>query len=144
MSRACAGAACPAGKRFRLTEGALVDYTLEILERPGYLHFIVEGSNSREAVRAYLAEIVRVCMARDCRRLLIEERLAGPRLGTIDVYAIASGGTARAGHFTAIAYVDVFREGELMKFAEDVAVNRAVPLKVFATVADAERWLAKP
>ena len=28
-----------------------------------------------------------------------------------------------------------------MQFAEDVAVNRAVPVRVFATVAEAERWL---
>jgi hypothetical protein len=28
-----------------------------------------------------------------------------------------------------------------MQFAEDVAVNRAVPVKIFASLAEAERWL---
>jgi hypothetical protein len=41
----------------------------------------------------------------------------------------------------AIAYVDVNAQGSLMKFAEDVAVNRGVRVRVFGTVAEAERWL---
>jgi hypothetical protein len=43
--------------------------------------------------------------------------------------------------FKAIAFVDVNRQGDLMEFAETVAVNRSFPLKVFATVDEAERWL---
>jgi hypothetical protein len=30
-----------------------------------------------------------------------------------------------------------------MKFAEDAAVNRALPMRLFSTVAEAEKWLAK-
>ena len=41
----------------------------------------------------------------------------------------------------AMAYVDVNAEGDLMQFAETVAVNRGFPVKMFATVADAEHWL---
>jgi hypothetical protein len=43
--------------------------------------------------------------------------------------------------FNAIAYVDVNAAGDVMQFAETVAVNRAVPVTVFSTVADAEQWL---
>jgi hypothetical protein len=32
--------------------------------------------------------------------------------------------------------------GDLMKFAETVANNRGVPMTLFATVAEAEQWLA--
>jgi hypothetical protein len=39
------------------------------------------------------------------------------------------------------AHVDVYAEGELMKFAESVAVNRGVPVMVFASVGEAELWL---
>lgn len=116
-------------------------YKLSILERPGYLHFVITGTNSRETVEAYLAEVARECTARGCRRILVEERLEGPRLGTVDVFRIASGGISRTGRLAAIAYVDVFAEGGLMKFAEDVAVNRSVPVRVFASVTEAERWL---
>ena len=41
-----------------------------------------------------------------------------------------------------VAYVDVNAHGELMKFAETVANNRGVPMNLFASVAEAEAWLA--
>jgi hypothetical protein len=119
-----------------------MSYALSIFERLGYLHFVVTGINSRDIVEQYLEEIARTCAARGVARVLIEERLEGPRLGTTDVFSVASGGAARAAVlFKAIAYVDVNAAGGLMKFAEDVAANRAAPVKVFASVAEAERWL---
>lgn len=120
-----------------------MSYALEIREGPGYLHFVVTGVNSREAVEGYLAEVAQECARRGCARILIEERLAGARLGTVDVFAIVTGrSTQVAAQFDRIAYVDVHAEGSLMQFAEDVAVNRAVPVKLFATVGEAEQWLA--
>ena len=46
--------------------------------------------------RYLLEEILQECIARRCFRVLIEERLEGPRLGTLDVFAIASGGSSPA------------------------------------------------
>jgi hypothetical protein len=93
-------------------------------------------------VARYLEEIQRECAARNCFRLLIEERLVGPRLGTTSVFEIASEGTDRAhGRFKAIAYVDVNAEGNRMEFAETVAINRGLPIRVFSSVGDAENWL---
>jgi hypothetical protein len=87
---------------------------------------------------------MRECMARRAYRVLIEERLEGPRLGTMDVYQIAAEGADRAkGLFEAIAYVDVNAQGGQMKFAETVAVNRGLPVTVFASVDDAREWLLK-
>jgi hypothetical protein len=117
-------------------------YRLTITEKPTYLHAVVTGENTKENVAAYLEEVLRECGTRGCFRILIEERLEGPRLGTADVFALASEGSARAlGAMKAIAYVDVNAQGGLMRFAETVAVNRAVPVTVFATVAEAEEWL---
>lgn len=119
-------------------------YILTIIEKPTYLHAIVTGSNSKENVEAYLDELLRECVARERPRLLIEERLEGPRIGVADVYQIASEKSSPAlGHFLAIAYVDVNASGNLMKFAETVAVNRGLPIKVFPTVTEAESWLQK-
>lgn len=60
----------------------------------------------------------------------------------MDVFPIVSEGSSRArGKLEAIAYVDVNAEGTLMQFAETVALNRALPVTVFSTIADAERWL---
>ncbi len=117
-------------------------YELTIVQKPRYLHAIVTGRNSRENVAGYLQEVRRECAARGCFRVLIEERLEGPRLGTVDVYEIVSEGSSKArGTLTAIAFVDVNAEGDSMRFAEDVAVNRVLPVAVFSTVAEAERWL---
>jgi hypothetical protein len=89
-----------------------------------------------------MEEISRECRARNCFRVLIEERLEGPRLRTIDVFGIVSERSNKdRGMFKAIAYVDINTESDLMLFAETVAINRAMPVAVFSTVADAAKWL---
>ncbi len=117
-------------------------FTVTITQKPTYLHAVITGENSAENVRSYLKEIQRECKTRKCFRVMIEERLEGPRLGIVDVYRIVSEGTVRAlGQIEMIAYVDVNAEGDLMKFAEDVAVNRFLRAGVFSSVPDAELWL---
>ena len=118
-------------------------YELTIEPKPGYLHVIVTGNNTRENLVRYMEEVVRECTLRQCFRVLIEERLEGPRLGTLDVFEIVSSGSTRyLRTLKAMAYVDVnARSQEMMQFAENVAVNRAFPVRVFPTVLAAERWL---
>ncbi|MBS1235716.1 MAG: hypothetical protein H6R46_511 [Proteobacteria bacterium] len=117
-------------------------YKLTIDQKPTYLHVIVTGRNSRENVVQYLEQTLRECIARSCFRVLIEERLDGPRLGTLDVFQIVSEASSKAdGIVKAIAFVDVNAESNMMQFAETVAVNRGVPVVVFSTVAEAEKWL---
>jgi hypothetical protein len=117
-------------------------YKLTFHQKPTYLHAIVTGRDTRENVERYLEEIRRECIARNCFRVLVEERLDGPRLDTLDVFQVVSEGSSKAsGVYKAFAYVDVNAKGNLMQFAETVAVNRGIPLVVFSTVADAEKWL---
>jgi hypothetical protein len=119
-----------------------MSYNLTLVQKPAYLHAIVTGLNNKENVKRYLEEVLRESKNRGCSQVLIEERLEGPRFRTISVFQIASEGSRRAhGYFKAIAYVDVNAEGDLMKFAETVAVNRGLPVRVFSSVADAEKWL---
>jgi hypothetical protein len=119
-------------------------YQLTIQQKAGYLHAIVTGQNSKENVERYLEEILRDCQARNCFKVLIEERLEGPRLRILDVFEIVSQGTLQArGTLQSVAYVDVHAEGDLMNFAENVATNRAFPMKVFSNLADAEKWLMR-
>jgi hypothetical protein len=120
-----------------------MSYKLEITQKPTYLHAVVTGANTMENVIGYLKEIVRECEARQCFNVLVEERLTGRRLETWDVYQIASdSATIARGVLRKVAYVDVNAGGDLMKFAETVANNRGVPINLFATVAEAEAWLA--
>jgi len=117
-------------------------FDLKLEPKDDYLHAVVTGDNTREDVFGYLRELLRVCQQRHVTRLLIEERLTGERLGPVDVFDIASQGSSEAvGSLSTIAYVDVHAVGDAMKFAEDVAVNRGLRVRIFATVAEAEQWL---
>jgi hypothetical protein len=119
-----------------------VTYTLTVDQKPTYLHAVVTGDNSAQAVEQYMEELMRECTARGASRVLIEERLVGPRLGPFEVFSLVSKGTARYRQAVeALAFVDVNAEGSVMRFAEEVAVNRGFPVKVFPTVAAAEQWL---
>ena len=119
-----------------------MSYKLMITQKHKYLHAVVTGENNKENVERYLEELRLECIARNCSRVLIEERLDGPRLGTLDVYRIMEEiSRNRPRCLEAIAYVDVNAKGDLMKFAETVAVNRAMPAKIFSSVQAAEQWL---
>jgi hypothetical protein len=88
-----------------------MSYQLKIEQKTGYLHVVVTGENSKENVAAYLAEMRGECIARGCYRVLIEERLEGPRLRTLDVFeVIFKGSTQALGLYTAIAFVDLNAE----------------------------------
>jgi hypothetical protein len=117
-------------------------YQLAVTQKPAYLHFVVTGQNSVETIVQYFDEIHRECATRNCFRILIEERLEGPRLGILDVFKIVTDESNKArGFFKAIAYVDINATDDSMKFAENAAVNRSLPVSVFSTVANAEKWL---
>jgi hypothetical protein len=116
-------------------------YRLSIQEKSGYLHAVVTGQNTKENVAGYLEEIRRECAGRHCYRVLIEERLDGPRLGLTDVFAISSRHGQPSGRTPTIAYVDVNAQGTTMAFAENVAVNRGISVRVFGSVQNAEQWL---
>ena len=120
------------------------DYHIEFQDCPGYLKATVTGQNSRETVAAYLKDLLSECRRRDCFRVLIDERLAGPRLDAMEVFAVASKGSLDAlGVFDAIAYVD--RDmGPMGEFAETVAINRGMPVAFFDNEDDAKRWLTRP
>jgi hypothetical protein len=119
-----------------------VTYTLTVDQKPTYLHAVVTGDNSAQAVEQYMEELMQECTARGASRVLIEERLVGPRLGPFEVFSMVSRGTARYSQAVeALAFVDVNAEGNVMRFAEEVAVNRGFPVRVFPTVAAAEQWL---
>ena len=121
-----------------------MSYQLTIEQKPAYLHVVVTGENTSENVTRYMAEVMRECAARQCAHLLVEERLEGPRLGTIEVFGMVSRGSARFQRtLAAMAYVDVHAQGDSMRFAEDVAVNRGFPVRVFSSVAAAEQWLLR-
>lgn len=123
---------------------SLNDYALEYIEKPGYIHVIVTGRNTAANVRAYTEEVILTCAASGHRRVLVEKRLDGRSLATGDVFDIvARGSQLSVGLFSAVAFVDIHGEDEMVQFAETVAYNRGVPMAAFRDVALAERWMAQ-
>jgi hypothetical protein len=128
-------------------EGEGMAYELSVEPRRSYLHIRVTGNNTTETLRDYLADIRRICEKQKCRDVLIEEHLTGTPLGTFDVFSIV---TAEAEHARSvmgrIAFVDctLGRPTDLQGFAENVAVNRGVNVRIFGDIPSAEQWLTTP
>ncbi|HYB65278.1 MAG TPA: hypothetical protein VEC59_08470 [Steroidobacteraceae bacterium] len=117
-------------------------YQLNIEQKPGYLQVTVTGRNSTDTVARYMQEVMQEVATRRCPRVLIVENLEGPRLGTMEVFTMVTAGSKRYhGQLEALAFVDLNAEGGVMRFAEDVAVNRGIPVRVFRTLDGAEKWL---
>lgn len=124
-----------------MTDSSDKAYRLEFERRSNYLLVRVTGHNSAETVGQYLQDLKDECQKQQCFRVLIDEQLAGERLDVGEVFAIASDGAMDSmGLFQAIAYVEP-KMGEMGGFAENIAVNRGMPVRMFATVEEADQWL---
>lgn len=118
-------------------------YQVTFGKRSNFISATVTGDNSRDVVPLYMTDILDECTRLDCFRVLIDERLGGPRLDAMDVFSMVAEGSMKAiGKFDAIAYVDE-KMGQMADFAETVAVNRGMPLAMFDNLEDAEAWLCE-
>jgi len=116
-------------------------YDLHFESRPGFMHITVAGVRSPETFAQYTAEIIGGCELKGCDRILIEDRLVGPRMSPLDYYSVLPTVSQRARSvIRAIALVDE-QIGDVGYFAETVAVNRGLNIGVFTTLKDAENWL---
>jgi hypothetical protein len=117
-------------------------YSLTIEPKGSYLHATVTGQNGRETVIGYFEEIRTACRVRDCYRVLVEERLTGPRFSLPELMQLAAEVSAQAGAtFEVLAYVDVFAEDDKVRQVAGQVVEPGSTVGVFNTVAEAERWL---
>jgi len=119
-------------------------YALDVVPRGTYLYISVTGENSVDTVSNYLAEVQEWCQRLNCANVLIVENLEGPSLTTSSVYGVVSKISNQPDRIAGkIAYVDLnpLHDAAVLKFGEDVAVNRGVSARVFATVSEAEAWL---
>lgn len=121
-----------------------MSYNIVARKKEGYLHLDITGINSAENVHAYLLDVRTLCEEHKCSRVLIEEHLIGPGLPIMKIFEIV---TRVSGHILPsvqdIAYVDTNSEHERsrMQFAEDVAINRGINIKICSTVSEAEHFL---
>jgi len=121
-----------------------MSYSLQFEPRSTYVYITVTGENSVDSKNGYLAEVHAWCLQHKYPNVLIVENLSGPGLGTYNIFELVSRKSTGASQVLGrLAYVDINPEHDpkAMEFAEDVAVNRGIPVRIFATVREAEMWL---
>lgn len=120
----------------------MAPYTLTIDPKGTYLHAVVRGTNDRATVLAYFAEVRKACVTRDCYRVLVEERLEGPRFPPDVLLPLMAEVAGSAGvTFEALAYVDVMAVTDSVLRLASQVVQPGANVGVFDTVAEAEAWL---
>lgn len=122
-----------------------MDFYLTIIERDSYVHATVTGINTPENMLRFMKEAYEACRARGKSSVLLEMNLAGESLDVTSIFHVVEQRSADGARLRKIAYVApiVGKDPARAHFAETVAVNRGVNVKVFRDVAEAQRWLTQ-
>lgn len=119
-----------------------VPYALTTAEHESYLHATVVGERTPANSIRFLKEAYAACVRAGKAAVLLETKLSGPSLGTTSIYQVISQGVPDALRLSRIAYVEASIDDAAMPyFAETVAKNRGVNVRLFRDVAAAQRWL---
>lgn len=120
----------------------MVPYQLTVDELPTYLHARVVGERTPENALRYLEEVYAACVRAGRSNVLLEMKFSGPSLGAPAIFHVISQASADGARLRKVAYVETSMDGPLKaRFAETVALNRAVNVRLFLGVAEAARWL---
>jgi hypothetical protein len=138
-----AGRGGAAGSRIAVL---FMPYHVSLDSRAGYLHARATGAyNPRNAMR-FLVDACEAAQAACQKDLLLEFAQTGPSFDGGLIHEIVTARAAGATGFRRIAYVDESSERGLepMLFAETIARNRGVNVRLFRVLAHARAWLAAP
>lgn len=120
-----------------------VYYQLTLEERPGYLRAKVVGERTRENALRFLEEAYSACVMSGHSALLLEMRLSGPSLDTASILEVISQRAPDGMRLRKIAYVQpLVADPAMPYFAEQVAINRGVNVRLFQNVDAAAAWLS--
>jgi hypothetical protein len=119
-----------------------MSYELTIEDRPGYLHAKATGERTPENALRFIAQAYASCVEKGRSALLLESNLTGPSLDTASIYRVVLQNVEDGAKLAKIAYVVASVDDPAMPvFAETVALNRGVNVRLFQTVEAAARWL---
>ncbi len=117
-------------------------YESTIHEQPSYLHARVRGPRTPENAIRFLEEVYAACLRTGRTSVLLEMSFTGPSLGVSGVLKVIEARSADGSKLHKIAYVEASPDGPgKAQFAETAAINRAVNVRLFDSVAQAARWL---
>jgi hypothetical protein len=118
-------------------------YKLTVEQHPGYVHARVEGERTPENARRFLKESYVACVNSGSSALLLEMNLSGEPLSTTNIFDVIADRAPDGMKLDRIAYVDSTRDLTEAYFAETVAMNRGVNVRLFPNVAAAAGWLTQ-
>ena len=118
-------------------------YRVTVEQYPTYLHIIGTGSNTAANARQFLFDAYRAAVERNCSSILVDMRFSGPSLDLGSIYSVIAERSGDGSNLDRIAYVEANpnHRFEAAEFAELVAQNRGVNVRLFQNVDDAARWL---
>ena len=120
-----------------------MSYDLYLEEHPHYLHARATGERTLPNAMRFLMDAYAACIKRNQRNLLVEMGFEGPSLGAFEIFNVISERSADGSKLRRIAYVEGL-PAEKAEFAETVAVNRGVNVRLFREVSEAASWLEEP
>jgi hypothetical protein len=120
-----------------------MDYYLTVQRLPAYVHATGTGVLNEENARRFLFEAYVAAVESECDSLLLDMRFVGPPMNFGSVYAVVAERSSDGSMLKRIAYVDANPENAAgtSEFAELAAVKRGVNVRLFGTIAEAQRWL---
>jgi len=117
--------------------GCLIQYAV----RDGTLRAVVSGKASTAVTASWIArDIARQAGRETVKRVLIDVRGLGDRLGSLGALSMASGDPGRIGGCR-VAMVDAMENDNHYALHEVTALARGYVMKCFSSAADAARWL---
>jgi hypothetical protein len=119
-------------------------YSFIVERKPTYLHAKGFGEQTEANARQFLIDAYRACVEHNMSSLLLEMCFTGRALSVASAYSVISERSHDGSMLKSIAYVDgnpAHANTEMPEFAELIAKNRGVNVRLFANVAAAERWL---
>jgi len=121
-----------------------MSYTIDFVPKDDHLHVTVSGDNNPETITNYLSDVLNTVRRDGQGLVLIEENLLGPSMKIFDIFDIVTKASENINDTRIrIAYIDINKEHDRkgLQFAETVAQNRGINVKIFNDRASALRWL---
>jgi len=108
-----------------------------------YLYYTISGEYDRADFTSYAALILKECGKQNVHKVLVNAlNVTGTDLSIMERYIV--GETVAQLFPPSIKLAVVWPEEDINRFAETVAVNRGVFVRVFPDIATAEHWLLTP
>jgi hypothetical protein len=119
-----------------------MSYRLTIEPHETYVQARLDGVRTPENLLRYLREAYLACLQHGKRDLLLEINLVNADLDSSSIYRVVVQRAADGAKLGRIAYVETgVTSLAKARFAETVAVNRAVNVRLFPTLREARAWL---